>query len=146
MSLRGQDFPKSSDLKRSVRRGHKVILPVGALAKIRINSCLVSCGNVAWRQRGITTTSHDTAPLRKIWNCVASTTQNQIHVHTPVERYIYLDQPDPSIHLPLILNVDIRIRTMSPVIQNPVNEHDGCGSSTCNCGASCACKPGECKC
>ncbi|KAF8472260.1 hypothetical protein DFH94DRAFT_193572 [Russula ochroleuca] len=143
MSLRGQDFPKSSDLKRSVRRGHKVILPVGALAKIRINSCLVSCGNVAWRQRGITTTSHDTAPLRKIWNCVASTTQNQIHVHTPVERYIYLDQPDPSIHLPLILNVDIRIRTMSP---NPVNEHDGCGSSTCNCGASCACKPGECKC
>ncbi|THH32999.1 hypothetical protein EUX98_g1192 [Antrodiella citrinella] len=23
---------------------------------------------------------------------------------------------------------------------------DGCGSNTCNCGASCACKPGDCKC
>ncbi|EEB91695.1 hypothetical protein MPER_09911 [Moniliophthora perniciosa FA553] len=25
-----------------------------------------------------------------------------------------------------------------------VNAH--CGSSTCNCGENCACKPGECKC
>ncbi|KAF8502687.1 hypothetical protein F5888DRAFT_1112573 [Russula emetica] len=46
------------------------------------------------------------------------------------------------------LNPEYRYRilapTMSPVIQNPVNQHDGCGSSSCNCGASCACKPGEC--
>nr|AHA31882.1 metallothionein [Russula atropurpurea] len=34
---------------------------------------------------------------------------------------------------------------MSPVIQNPVNEHH-CGNSSCTCGDSCQCKPGECKC
>ncbi|KAH7341088.1 hypothetical protein B0J17DRAFT_654079 [Rhizoctonia solani] len=28
--------------------------------------------------------------------------------------------------------------------EGPKNKH--CGESACNCGASCACKPGECKC
>ncbi|EIW64240.1 uncharacterized protein TRAVEDRAFT_25481 [Trametes versicolor FP-101664 SS1] len=25
-------------------------------------------------------------------------------------------------------------------------KNKNCGSSSCNCGATCACKPGECKC
>ncbi|RDX48273.1 hypothetical protein OH76DRAFT_1404846 [Lentinus brumalis] len=27
-----------------------------------------------------------------------------------------------------------------------VTKNAACGSTTCNCGATCACKPGECKC
>nr|ABP02008.1 metallothionein [Ganoderma lucidum] len=27
-----------------------------------------------------------------------------------------------------------------------VVKNAACGSSSCNCGATCACKPGECKC
>ncbi|KAK0483204.1 hypothetical protein IW261DRAFT_1605443 [Armillaria novae-zelandiae] len=37
--------------------------------------------------------------------------------------------------------LDLYLQTFeTPVSQN------GCGSTSCNCGASCACKPGECKC
>ncbi len=27
-----------------------------------------------------------------------------------------------------------------------VNNNGGCGNSSCNCGSSCQCNPGECKC
>nr|QNN26300.1 metallothionein 2 [Cystoderma carcharias] len=33
---------------------------------------------------------------------------------------------------------------MFAITQTPVSQ--ACGGTTCNCGASCACKPGECKC
>nr|AHI43933.1 metallothionein 1 [Laccaria bicolor] len=33
---------------------------------------------------------------------------------------------------------------MISTINVPVSQT--CGSSSCNCGESCACKPGECKC
>lgn len=35
---------------------------------------------------------------------------------------------------------------MTKMFKIPVNNNGGCGSSTCSCGSSCACKPGECKC
>ncbi|EAU88363.2 hypothetical protein CC1G_05129 [Coprinopsis cinerea okayama7 len=43
-----------------------------------------------------------------------------------------------SAHLLFVPHADL-------ALQNPVN-YNNCGSSSCGCGASCACKPGECKC
>ena len=56
LEFEGQDFRKSSgdsglklqEMKAHVRRDHKCDLPVRTLAKIRLNSCLVPCGNVAF--------------------------------------------------------------------------------------------------
>nr|AAS19463.1 metallothionein [Paxillus involutus] len=34
---------------------------------------------------------------------------------------------------------------MNTITSVPVN-FNNCGSNSCGCGSSCACKPGECKC
>ncbi|KIJ60168.1 hypothetical protein HYDPIDRAFT_117423, partial [Hydnomerulius pinastri MD-312] len=48
----------------------------------------------------------------------------------------YLTQPTRFSIRPIIMNTV----TSVPVSQN------NCGSSSCGCGSTCQCKPGECKC
>ncbi|KAJ3997532.1 hypothetical protein F5050DRAFT_1751338 [Lentinula boryana] len=42
-------------------------------------------------------------------------------------------------------NLTIPVIQMYTTTQTPVSQAN-CGSSSCGCGATCGCKPGECKC